>query len=92
MGSRNIPVNVAARGLTATPVLEASFQRRSGPEATRRRRAGQIPLQRVATKTHRIVLTWFIAQDGTQFSPGNFPAFSRLYGDPPCTAHPPSTA
>ncbi len=31
--------------------------------------------------THRIVLTWFIAQDGTQFSPENFPAFSRWYED-----------
>ncbi|MDQ0717555.1 sarcosine oxidase [Streptomyces luteogriseus] len=33
------------------------------------------------TETHRIVLTWFIAQDGTQFSPENFPIFSRLYDD-----------
>jgi sarcosine oxidase len=33
------------------------------------------------TETHRIVLTWFLAQDGTQFSPENFPVFSRLYDD-----------
>jgi sarcosine oxidase len=36
---------------------------------------------KAVTETHRIVLTWFVAQDGTQFSPENFPVFSRLYGD-----------
>ncbi|CAM5425376.1 N-methyl-L-tryptophan oxidase OS=Streptomyces alboniger OX=132473 GN=CP975_27180 PE=4 SV=1 [Streptomyces alboniger] len=36
---------------------------------------------RAVTETHRIVLTWFIAQDGTQFSPEKFPVFSRLYDD-----------
>jgi sarcosine oxidase len=36
---------------------------------------------KAVTETHRIVLTWFIAQDGTQFSPENFPVFSRLYDD-----------
>ncbi|MBB3665474.1 NAD(P)-dependent dehydrogenase (short-subunit alcohol dehydrogenase family) [Prauserella sediminis] len=46
---RNIRVNVVAPGLTATPTIEASFQRRPDPEAYRRERAGQIPLQRLAT-------------------------------------------
>jgi sarcosine oxidase len=36
---------------------------------------------KAVTETHRIVLTWFIAQDGTQFSPENFPVFSRMYDD-----------
>ncbi|KOV93794.1 sarcosine oxidase [Streptomyces sp. NRRL B-1140] len=36
---------------------------------------------KAVTETHRIVLTWFVAQDGRQFSPENFPVFSRLYGD-----------
>jgi sarcosine oxidase len=36
---------------------------------------------KAVTETHRIVLTWFIAQDGTQFSPENFPIFSRQYDD-----------
>ena len=36
---------------------------------------------KAVTETHRIVLTWFIAEDGTQFSPENFPAFSRWYED-----------
>ncbi|MFF6950002.1 N-methyl-L-tryptophan oxidase [Streptomyces iakyrus] len=36
---------------------------------------------KAVTETKRIVLTWFLAQDGTQFSPESFPVFSRLYGD-----------
>ncbi|MFF5980613.1 N-methyl-L-tryptophan oxidase [Streptomyces olindensis] len=36
---------------------------------------------KAVTETHRIVLTWFIAQDGTQFAPERFPVFSRLYED-----------
>ncbi|MEV7662027.1 SDR family oxidoreductase [Paenarthrobacter sp. NPDC089316] len=47
--SRNIRVNVVAPGLTMTPVIEASFQRRDDPQAYRREREGQIPLQRLAT-------------------------------------------
>ncbi|MGJ5829392.1 N-methyl-L-tryptophan oxidase [Streptomyces ossamyceticus] len=34
---------------------------------------------KAVTETKRIVLTWFLAQDGAQFSPENFPVFSRLY-------------
>ncbi|MEU0195503.1 SDR family oxidoreductase [Streptomyces afghaniensis] len=37
--TRNIRVNVVAPGLTATPVIEASFQRRPDPAAYRRTRA-----------------------------------------------------
>jgi sarcosine oxidase len=36
---------------------------------------------KAVTETKRIVLTWFIAQDGTQFSPEKFPVFSRWYED-----------
>ncbi|MFJ8470228.1 N-methyl-L-tryptophan oxidase [Streptomyces swartbergensis] len=36
---------------------------------------------KAVTDTKRIILTWFIAQDGTQFSPENFPIFCRSYGD-----------
>ena len=46
---RNIRVNVVAPGLTATPVIEASIQRRPDPEAYRREREASIPLQRLAT-------------------------------------------
>ncbi|MFE9649514.1 SDR family NAD(P)-dependent oxidoreductase [Streptomyces sp. NPDC006365] len=46
---RNIRVNVVAPGLTATPVIEASFQRRPDPAAYRRMREDSIPLRRLAT-------------------------------------------
>ncbi|MGJ5852585.1 FAD-dependent oxidoreductase [Streptomyces stelliscabiei] len=36
---------------------------------------------KAVTETHRIVLTWFIAQEATQFAPENFPIFSRWYED-----------
>ena len=38
---RNIRVNVVAPGLTATPIIEASFQRCADPEAYRRERESQ---------------------------------------------------
>lgn len=47
--SRNIRVNVVAPGLTVTPVIEASFQRRPDPAAYRRTREESIPLRRLAT-------------------------------------------
>ncbi len=46
---RNIRVNVVAPGLTATPIIEASFQRRPDPDAYRRVREDSIPLRRLAT-------------------------------------------
>ena len=45
---RNIRVNVVAPGLTTTPIIEASIQRRPDPEAYRRERESQTPLQRLA--------------------------------------------
>ncbi len=47
--SRNIRVNVVAPGLAATPITEASFQRRPDPAAYRRVREDSIPLRRLAT-------------------------------------------
>ena len=46
---RNVRVNVVAPGLTVTPVIEASFQRRPDPDAYRRTREESIPLGRLAT-------------------------------------------
>jgi NAD(P)-dependent dehydrogenase (short-subunit alcohol dehydrogenase family) len=46
---RNIRVNVVAPGLTATPIIEASIQRRADPQAYRAEREASIPLQRLAT-------------------------------------------
>ncbi|MEU3089790.1 SDR family NAD(P)-dependent oxidoreductase [Streptomyces massasporeus] len=46
---RGIRVNVVAPGLTMTPIIEASFQRRPDPAAYRRVRGDSIPLRRLAT-------------------------------------------
>ncbi|MBZ3906524.1 SDR family NAD(P)-dependent oxidoreductase [Streptomyces griseiscabiei] len=45
---RGIRVNVVAPGLTMTPIIEASFQRRPDPAAYRRVREDSIPLRRLA--------------------------------------------
>jgi NAD(P)-dependent dehydrogenase (short-subunit alcohol dehydrogenase family) len=58
---RNIRVNVVAPGLTATPVIEASFQRRPDPEAYRRERESEIPLQRLATPEEVAAAVLFLA-------------------------------
>lgn len=46
--SRGIRVNVVAPGLTMTPIIEDSFQRRPDPAAYRRARENSIPLRRLA--------------------------------------------
>ncbi|MGW2573051.1 SDR family NAD(P)-dependent oxidoreductase [Streptomyces sp. NPDC001537] len=46
---RNIRAHVVAPAITATPLIQAAFQRRFDPEATRRRREEQILLERLAT-------------------------------------------
>ncbi|MBV7696261.1 SDR family NAD(P)-dependent oxidoreductase [Streptomyces sp. TRM70350] len=46
---RNIRVNVVAPGLTATPIIEAGFQRRPDPAAYRQMKEDSIPLRRLAT-------------------------------------------
>ena len=43
---------------------------------------------KAATHTKRLILTWFVAKNAAEFSPGNFPVFSRvddgrsMYGAP----------
>lgn len=32
-----------------------------------------------ATETRRVILTWFVAREGAEFSPEKFPVFSRMY-------------
>ncbi|HET7734801.1 MAG TPA: SDR family NAD(P)-dependent oxidoreductase [Nocardioidaceae bacterium] len=68
--SRNIRVNVVAPGLTATPVVESSFQRREDPEAYRRQRESQIPLQRLATPEEVVNAVLFLASSESSYVTG----------------------
>jgi NAD(P)-dependent dehydrogenase (short-subunit alcohol dehydrogenase family) len=67
---RNIRVNVVAPGLTATPIVETSFQRRADPEAYRRERESQIPLQRLASPEEVANAVLFLASSESSYITG----------------------
>ena len=61
---------MVAPGLTATPIIEASFDRRPDPDAYRRQREEQIPLQRLATPDEVAAAVLFLASEEAAYITG----------------------
>ncbi|ROR65832.1 SDR family NAD(P)-dependent oxidoreductase [Agrococcus jenensis] len=70
LAPQNIRVNVAAPGLTETPVIEASFQRRDDPEAYRAQRAATIPMRRLARPEEVAEAIYFLGSPASSYITG----------------------
>ena len=70
LAPQNIRVNVAAPGLTETPVIEASFQRREDPEAYRAQRAATIPMRRLARPEEVAEAIFFLGSPASSYITG----------------------
>lgn len=70
LAPRNIRVNVAAPGLTETPVIESWFQRRPDPEAYRAERAATIPMRRLARPEEVAEAIYFLGSPASSYITG----------------------
>jgi NAD(P)-dependent dehydrogenase (short-subunit alcohol dehydrogenase family) len=67
---RGVRVNVVAPGLTLTPTIKASFDRRPDPEAYLKQRAATIPMQRLARPDEVAAAVVFLASDQASYITG----------------------
>ncbi|HWC21383.1 MAG TPA: SDR family NAD(P)-dependent oxidoreductase [Flexivirga sp.] len=70
LAPRNIRVNIAAPGLTETPIIEAGIQRHSDPEAYRAQRAATIPMQRLAQPSEVAEAIFFLGSPASSYITG----------------------
>lgn len=70
LAPRNIRVNVAAPGLTETPVIEAGIRRRSDPDAYRAQRAATIPMRRLAKPAEVAEAIYFLGSTASSYITG----------------------
>lgn len=70
LAPQNIRVNIAAPGLTETPIIEASFQRRDNPEEYRASRAATIPMRRLARPEEVAEAIYFLGSPASSYITG----------------------